>query len=310
MNWKSQAALATILALLGLAIAFNPVTVVSAASSVLPWVLFAAAGIQFLSILFRRRRVFRATIVPGLTGALLAYAGASMKFGDPSTIGPISLYFVLALLLLGSAGAKSFLAYGITRSKYFNFVAAAAGVSAILGLIVFFNWSVVSAGLIGVFVGLELVTDAVVMTCLALRERDGEEAMETLGLDPVEEAAKAAAAANAAAARAAETRAAAAQAAAVAAEAAAIRETEASATRAAQAASLAKIEAASLAAAEAASLAAAEAAAPPAPAPALLVVPAAPARAAPKPRPAIRKPPATPAAKPATKPRAKPKPAG
>jgi hypothetical protein len=61
-------------------------------------------------------------------------------------------------------------------------------------LIVLFNWSSVSAGFIGVVLGLELIADAVAMAALALRDRDGEEAMEAKGLDPVVEAEKAAAA--------------------------------------------------------------------------------------------------------------------
>nr|WP_310522197.1 hypothetical protein [Polymorphobacter sp.] len=210
MNWKTQAALATILALLGFTILFNPVNTVTAAGSIVPWLLFAGATIQFLSVFFRSRRTFRLVLVPSLIGALLLYAGASMKFGDPATVGPISLAFVLALVLLGSAAAKGFLAYGLQRSKYLLYILASAVLSALLGLIVFFSWSTVSAGLIGVFIGLELIADAVVMGSLALRERDGEEAMESLGLDPATEAAKKAAAAEAAVAAAAKSAAAAA----------------------------------------------------------------------------------------------------
>jgi hypothetical protein len=190
MNWKIQAALATSLGLIGLAIMVNPVTTVTAAGSIIPWLLFAGAGIEFLSVLLRRRRPFRLVIVPALLGALLAYAGASMKFGDPATIGPVSLAFALGLVLLGAAGAKAFLAAGMRRSKYLLYVLAAAALSALLGLIVIFSWSSVSAGFIGVVIGLELLADAAVMAFLALRERDGEAAMETLGLDPATEAAK------------------------------------------------------------------------------------------------------------------------
>ena len=199
MNWKTQAGQATILALLGLAILFNPVTTVTAAGSNVPWLLFAGAGVQFLSVMFRARRTFRIILVPSIIGALLAYAGASMMFGDPATVGPISLAFVLGLVLLGSGAAKAFLANSIKSSKYVLIVAASAALSVLLGLIVFFSWSTVSAGLIGVFIGLELLADAAVMGSLALRDRDGEEAMETLGLDPATEAAKKAAAAEAAA---------------------------------------------------------------------------------------------------------------
>ncbi|GGE00156.1 hypothetical protein GCM10011529_02930 [Polymorphobacter glacialis] len=193
MDWKTQAGLAAILGILGLSIMLNPVTIVSAAGSLIPWLLLIGAAIQFVSILLRSRRRFRIVIGPALIGILLAYAGLSMKFGDPTTIGPVSLIFVLGLLLIGSAGAKLMIAVNAKQSKYFHFILAAAILSAVLGAVMFFNWSEVSVALIGVFIGLELIADAVAMAALALRDRDGEEALEARGLDPVAEAAMAAA---------------------------------------------------------------------------------------------------------------------
>jgi uncharacterized membrane protein HdeD (DUF308 family) len=194
MNWRVQSALSGILGVLGLLVIFNPVTVVSAAASYIPWLLLLAGGIQYLSILLRSRRLIRLIIVPAITGTLLIYAGLSMKFGDPSTVGPISLIFVLALLLFGSGAAKLFMASAAKKSKYVYFILGSGMLSALVGLIVLFNWSSVSAGFIGVVLGLELIADAVAMAALALRDRDGEEAMEAKGLDPVVEAEKAAAA--------------------------------------------------------------------------------------------------------------------
>ena len=208
MNWRLQTTLAGILGALGLWIIFNPVTVVSAAGSVIPWLLLAAGGVQLISIAFRSRRLLRLIIVPAVTGALFIYAGLSMKFGDPTTVGPISLIFVLALVFFGSGAAKLFSGFAVRRSRYFLYIIGSGGVSVLMGLVVLFNWQTVSAGLIGVFLGLETLADAVVMAVLGLRERDGETAMESLGLDPVAEAAKAeakrAAAAATAAAEAAE----------------------------------------------------------------------------------------------------------
>jgi uncharacterized membrane protein HdeD (DUF308 family) len=191
MDWKIQSGLAGILAALGLFIVFNPVSVVSAAASFIPWLLLIGGGIQYLSILFRPRRPrrpIRSIIVPAIIGTLLVYAALSMKFGDPSTAGPVSLIFVLALLLFGSGAAKLFLASGIRKSRYFYFVLGSGVMSALIGVIVLFNWSAVSSGLIGVVLGLEVLADAVAMAAVALRDRDGEEAMEAKGLDPVAEA--------------------------------------------------------------------------------------------------------------------------
>lgn len=203
MNWRLQTTLAGILAALGLWITFNPVTVVSAAASVIPLLLLAAGAVQLVSILFRSRRLIRLIVVPAVTGALFIYAGLSMKFGDPTTVGPISLIFVLALVLFGSGAAKLVTGASMRRSRYFPWIIGSAAVSLLMGLLVLFNWETVSANWIGVFLGFETLADAVVMAVLALRDRDGEAAMETLGLDPVAEAAKAEARREAAAATAA-----------------------------------------------------------------------------------------------------------
>lgn len=191
MNWRLQTTLAGILAAIGVFIVFNPVTVVSAFAGILPWLFFAAGGVQLISILFRSRRLIRLMIIPAVTGALFIYAGLSMKFGDPTTVGPVSLKFVLALVLLGTGAAKIATALSARRSKYFNIVVVSGLLSVLLGTLVMFNWETISAGWIGVVVGLEMVGDALVMAVLALRDRDGEAAMEKLGLDPAAEAIKA-----------------------------------------------------------------------------------------------------------------------
>lgn len=227
MNWRLQTVLAGVLVALGVFVVFNPVTVATATAGVLPWLLLAAGAIQFLSILFRSRRLIRLIIVPAVTGVLFTYAALSMKFGDPTTVGPISLVFVLALVLFGTGAAKLVTAYSARRSKFFNIVVISGLLSVLMGLVVMFNWETVSAGFIGVVLGLEIIADAVVMGAMGLRDRDGEAAMESLGLDPKAEAIKAEARREAAAA------AATAEAAAIAAETA----------RAAQAAAAAQAEA-------------------------------------------------------------------
>lgn len=203
MNWRLQTALAGILGALGLWITFNPVTMVTAAGSVIPCLLLAAGAVQLISIAFRSRRLLRLIVVPAITGALFIYAGLSMKFGDPKTVGPVSLVFVLELVFFGSGAAKLFTGFSAQRSRYFLYLVGSGAVSVLMGIVVLFNWQSVSNGLIGVFLGLETLADAVVMAALALRDRDGEVAMESLGLDPAAEAAKAEARRDAAAATAA-----------------------------------------------------------------------------------------------------------
>lgn len=92
--------------------------------------------------------------------------------------------YVFALLLFGSRAAKLLMALTIKRSKYFPFVLGSGILSAAMGIMVLANWSGISASLIGVVLGLELLADALVMGALAWRDRDREEAMEEAGLDP------------------------------------------------------------------------------------------------------------------------------
>jgi uncharacterized membrane protein HdeD (DUF308 family) len=98
-------------------------------------------------------------------------------------VGPIGLAFLFALVLLGGGIAKLLMAMGVRRSRYFLILVGAAGLSVLMGLVTLFAWSRVSAGYLGVVLGLELLADAAFLAALAFRERDKEEAREALGLD-------------------------------------------------------------------------------------------------------------------------------
>ena len=191
MNWRLQTTLAGILAALGLWILLNPVTLVTAAASVIPWLLLAAGAVQAISIVFRKRRVFSVVIFPAITGALFVYAGLSMKYGNARTVGPVSLVLVLALVFYGSGAAKIATGLSMRRSRYCRYVVGSGAVSLLMGLIVLLNWEGLPPAWIGIFLGMEAFADAVVLAVLGLRERDGEAAMERLGLDPAAEAIKA-----------------------------------------------------------------------------------------------------------------------
>ncbi len=191
MDWRFRTVLAGILGALGLYVLFNPVSVTGLATSIIPWLLVGAGGIYMLAIFLRSRRRPLSMVLPGLVGALLLYAGLSMKFGDPATAGPIGLAFLFALLLFGSGVAKLLMAYSMPKSRYFKLFLASGALSAAMGLVILFTWSGVSAGVIGFVLGIELLADALFLGALSLRDRDKEEARETLGLDPASQAATA-----------------------------------------------------------------------------------------------------------------------
>jgi uncharacterized membrane protein HdeD (DUF308 family) len=183
MKWTAQTVLAGVLAAIGLYILFNPVTVTSLVAGVIPWLLVGAGGVYIVALLLRSRLRPLSMVLPGLVGVLLIYAGLSLKFGDPGQVGPIGLSFLFALLLVGGGIAKGLMATGVRRSRYFLILAGSGALSVMMGLITLLNWSAVSAGFLGVVLGLELLADAAFIAALALRDRDQEEAKEALGLD-------------------------------------------------------------------------------------------------------------------------------
>ncbi|WP_199555937.1 hypothetical protein [Sandaracinobacteroides hominis] len=182
MNWQMQTVLAGIIAAIGLYILANPVSVTALVAGIIPWLLVGAGAIYLIALLLRSRRRPLTMILPGMVGALLVYAGLSMKFGDPRTVGPVGVPFLLALLLVGGGIAKLLMALSLRQSRYFPILAAASGISIVMGLLVLFNWAAVSAGFLGVVLALELLADAAYLAALAFRDRDKEEAKEALGL--------------------------------------------------------------------------------------------------------------------------------
>ena len=184
MNWQVRTVLAGVLAAIGLYIMFNPVSVTGLVAGIIPWLLVGAGAIYLLGVVLRKRVRPLTMILPGLVGVALVYAGLSLKFGDPRAVGPVGLPFLFALLLIGGGLAKLLSVPGFKQSRYVLLFLGSGAISVVLGLITLFNWAEVSAGFLGVVLGLELIADAAFLVALALRERDKEEAKETLGIQP------------------------------------------------------------------------------------------------------------------------------
>ena len=182
MNWQVRTVLAGVLAAIGLYIMFNPVSVTGLVAGIIPWLLVGAGAIYLLGVVLRKRVRQLTMILPGLVGVALVYAGLSLKFGDPRAVGPVGLPFLFALLLIGGGLAKLLSVPGFKQSRYVLLFLGSGAISVVLGLITLFNWAEVSAGFLGVVLGLELIADAAFLVALALRERDKEEAKETLGI--------------------------------------------------------------------------------------------------------------------------------
>lgn len=182
MNWQIRTVLAGVLAALGLYVIFNPSRVTTLVAGVIPWLLLAAGAIYLVGVVLRKRRRPVTMILPGLVGVLLVYAGLSMKFGDPRTIGPVGLPFLFALVLLGGGIAKLLTLTEVRKSRYVLVFAGSGAISVLMGLVVMFGWESVSRGFLGAILGLELIADAAFLAAFAFRDRDKEEHKEALGV--------------------------------------------------------------------------------------------------------------------------------
>lgn len=187
MEWQMRIGLAGMVAVIGLLVLFNPVTVTTLATSIIPWLLVGVGGIYVIATIARRRRRLFSLLLPAVIGVLFILAGLSMKFGDPGTAGPIPLSFLFALLLFGTGTIKTIQALSMRKSRYWPLFIGSASFSLAAGLIILFAWRAVSAGFVGVVLGLEVIAAALFLFALALRERDKEETREELGANPAEE---------------------------------------------------------------------------------------------------------------------------
>lgn len=181
MNWQLQTVIAGVIAAFGLYVLVNPVSVTSLVAGVIPWLLLGAGAIYLLGVILRKRRRPLTMILPGLVGVFLVYAGLDLKLGDPRSVGPIGLPFLFALVLVGGGIAKLLTVPEVRKSRYFPIFLGSGVISVLMGLVVMFNWAAVSAGFIGVVLGLELVADAAFLTAFAFRDRDKEEHKEVWG---------------------------------------------------------------------------------------------------------------------------------
>lgn len=181
MNWQIQTVFAGVLAAIGLYIMFNPVTIAGLVAGVIPWLLLGAGVIYLLGVVLRKRRRPLTMILPGLVGVFLVYAGLSLKLGDPRAVGPVGLPFLFALVLVGGGIAKLLSVPAVRQSRYFLLFLGSGIISVVMGLLVLFNWAAVSAGFLGVILGLELIADAIFLGAFAFRDRDKEEHKEALG---------------------------------------------------------------------------------------------------------------------------------
>ena len=182
MGWQVRTVLAGVLAAIGLYILLNPVSVTSLVAGIIPWLLVGAGAIYLIGVVFRKRLRPLTMILPGLVGVFLVYAGLSLKFGDPRAVGPIGLPFIFSLLLIGGGIAKLLTVPDVRKSRYLPLFAGAGAISVVMGLLVMFNWAAVSAGFLGVVLGLELLADATFLAAYAFRDRDKEEHKEALGV--------------------------------------------------------------------------------------------------------------------------------
>lgn len=167
-NWRILLVIAGLTILAGIYVVANPAAVANVIGSITPWLFIAIGALQLGWIALRGTRKFSEMLWPAVVGGLLVFVGVGLLTGSG---GPISLTYLLALLLMGTGIAKITMSLAVRRSRYWPVILISGCVSVLLALVIFTNYPISALSLLGVILGLELIADGVAMGAHALHEK-------------------------------------------------------------------------------------------------------------------------------------------
>lgn len=149
----------------------NPFAASLAATTIAAW-LFLIFGVLQLIAGFRVPGV-GAKIWTLLMGALMVYLGITI-LGHPLK-GMITLTMMVGVLFLAGGITKIILAFSMEDRKFFWAILLSGAVSVILAVMVFSNFPQSASVVLGILLGVELLSDGIWSLAMAL-SRDGQEA--------------------------------------------------------------------------------------------------------------------------------------
>lgn len=142
----------------------NPFAASVTATHIVGWSLLFYGVLQAL-IVFGGQGLGRKIWVLAL-GILTGIAGFWL-LANPLA-GTISLTIALAILLLGTGTAKVLGAFTIRRTKLFGLVLLSGIVSIVLALMIFNNFPASAASILGILLGIELISSGISTITLSL----------------------------------------------------------------------------------------------------------------------------------------------
>jgi uncharacterized membrane protein HdeD (DUF308 family) len=163
-SWVWMAVLAVISVIGGFFALLNPLAATLAATAIAGWVFALLGALQII-------QAFRVTDWPGflwglLFGILIFVVGLSLLF-DPLA-GMVSLTLLVAVLFLVMGVVKIMYAFSLRPISGWGWVLVSGLVSLLLGVMILANfpWSAVSV--LGILLGVELLSNGVLFLLLAL----------------------------------------------------------------------------------------------------------------------------------------------
>ncbi|MBN9886707.1 HdeD family acid-resistance protein [Salipiger abyssi] len=167
-DWRWLLVLGAVL-IVGAVLAFlNPfaasLTAVAIAGSI-----FVLGGVLQLWIAFQYQGPSAARLVAGLLGLLVLVFGVALVANPLAGI--VSLTLLIAGFFLAMGVLRIWLGFHLRDRTGWGWLVAAGAVSVLLGLLIVLAMPEAAAGLLGLFLGVDLLSSGVGMTVLALRMR-------------------------------------------------------------------------------------------------------------------------------------------
>lgn len=165
-RWVWFVVLGIALAVLGIFAMSAPVVSTLAAVFAFGWALIIGGILQAVHAIYQRD--WGGRVLDVLTGVLFVVVGALALFGPVTSAMSLTLLIAAALLI---RGIFAIVAAVSERYAQWGWSVVYGVVSVLLGGLIFAMWPAISMWLIGLFVGIELLVDGIVLAMIGLSAR-------------------------------------------------------------------------------------------------------------------------------------------
>jgi uncharacterized membrane protein HdeD (DUF308 family) len=143
---------------------FNPLAASIAAERLAGWIFLVVGLLQIFSAF--RERGWAASIWAGGIGLLGVFVGISLL--QNPLAGVVSLTVIIAILLLIVGISKIIMAMQIRGTRFFWLVTLSGVISLVLAIMIFANFPVAAATVLGILLAIELISNGASLIALSL----------------------------------------------------------------------------------------------------------------------------------------------